>query len=395
MKARDGMVFVFPLLIGTLPPFLFVALASEKRDILLLLLAAISSACAVMLTSWVSRRRSKRVMTHGLEVVPEATRILTHIKEESETATMGVISVLGNIIQKSKEGSEEANAVVAYFMGDGSKDDQFFGASYVSRMIEQNESALATAGSVFQSIGEITRDFLAEVKSVLVKVEEIYKFVGEIEKIAFQTKVLALNAAIEAAKAGEAGAGFSVVAEEVRRLSDRSGEAASNISMAAEESKKIMQALQKGMELRVSSGTTQMEDAERNLKETFDRFKKSIDSISDAIKVLTLNYQAIAGDIENATISLQFQDMTGQEIAKVISILSDFGKQLGTDHCMGEQAEGLPLEPRTIPKQVAETRPKSPPKPLARKKTDTIVLPGEVPPAALAKTDDEDDVVFF
>jgi methyl-accepting chemotaxis protein len=395
MKARDEIVYMFPLLVGVLPPLLSLALASEKRDALPMLLIAFSSACAVMLTWWIGRRRSKRAMAHGLELVPEATRILTHIKEETETATMGVISVLGNIIQKSKEGSEEADAVVAYFIGEGNKEDKFFGASYVSIMIKQNESALATAGSVFQSIGEINRDSLVEIKSVLVKVEEIYKFVGEIEKIAFQTKVLALNAAIEAAKAGEAGAGFAVVAEEVRRLSDRSGEAASSITRTAEKSKKIIQTLQKSMEVRMSSGMAQMADAERDLLETFERFKKSIDSISDAIKVLTMNYQVIAGDIEKATISLQYQDMTGQEIMRVISMLSDFGKQLGTGYGMNGQSDYLPVEPRTMQRKATETRPKSPPKPPARKKTGTIVLPEKVPPAALPKANEEDDVVFF
>ncbi len=395
MKARDELVYVFPLLIGVLPPLLSPALASEKRDALPMLLIAFFSACAVMLTWWISRQRSKRALTHGLEVAPKATRILTQIKEETETAAMDVISVLGNIIEKSKEGSEEADAVVSYFMGEGDNEDQFFGASCVSIMIKQNESALATAGSVFQSIGEINRDSLVEIKSVLVKVEEIYKFVGEIEKIAFQTKVLALNAAIEAAKAGEAGAGFSVVAEEVRRLSERSGEAIGNITRTAEKSKKIIQTLQKTMEVRMSSGMAQMADAERDLKETFDRFKKSIDSISDAIKVLTMNYRVIAGDIGNATVSLQYQDMTGQEIVRVISMLSDFGKPPGTGYGMDGQSDHLPVEPRTTQGKATETHPKSSPKPLARKKTETVVLPEKVPPAALSKANEEDDVVFF
>ncbi len=397
IRRRTGseVLCALPLIIGIAPPLAF---AAEKQDTFRMLFVAFSSVCAVGLTWWIGRRRSKRAVARALEMLPEAARILGRIKEETETATMGVISVLGNIIQKSKEGSEEANAVVAYFMGEGSKDDRCFGESYVSRMIKQNESALATAGSVFHSIGEINRDFLVEIKSVLVKVEEIYKFVGEIEKIAFQTKILALNAAIEAAKAGEAGAGFSVVAEEVRRLSDRSGHAAANISRTAEESKKIMQTLKTSMELRVSSGTAQMQEAERNLEETFDRFKKSIDNISDAIKVLTMNYQAIAGDIENATISLQFQDMTGQEIARVISMLADFGRLLGTREGMkghSRPQQSLSPQGRLSPMQVLEARPKSSPKPLAAKKSETIALPKKAPPATLPKTEDEDDVVFF
>ncbi len=79
-----------------------------------------------------------------------------------------------------------------------------------------------TAEMGSRSMGEMSRA-MADIKAAS---DEIAKIIKGIDEIAFQTNVLALNAAVEAARAGDAGAGFAVVAEEVRRLAQRSAQSA-------------------------------------------------------------------------------------------------------------------------------------------------------------------------
>ncbi|TNJ43392.1 PAS domain S-box protein [Phaeobacter sp. B1627] len=103
------------------------------------------------------------------------------------------------------------------------------------------------------------------------EISEIVKVIGE---IANQTNLLAFNAAIEAARAGEHGVGFSVVAEEVRKLAERSSEAAHKISRLIAES-----------EVRVDQGTTRSvaaRDAFSRIVESVNLTGKSVDQISTA-----------------------------------------------------------------------------------------------------------------
>ncbi len=291
----------------------------------------------------------------GSDLIVNFVQGLNIIEQRIEKDTMSVIRALQEIVHKSREGSEQANAVLSHFLGKSDVADKQTGNSYAARVIQENEAVLKKADSVFQTLDQINRHVSESLNTIVGKVKEIHRIVEDMDEIASQSKILAMNAAIEASRAGEKGKRFSVVANEMKNLADISARSAANISDSAAESMNLITLLKYKIDTQIAAGNSEMENAEKNFRTAYKQFKDFTDNISEAIRTLTLRYQAIAEDIENATVALQFQDMISQEISEINASMMNFRSQIEDICNIWKSSETLCNTEAALPHQTVLT----------------------------------------
>ena len=253
---------------------------------------------------------------------------LTSNADQSALATQQVANSISNVAFNMTKQGEQVNSSVdeinrmtediAAF--EKLSEQSSKAANDVADIAKNGREAVAGAVSQMETIAASVTESAEVIRQLADRSEEISQISDTISGIAEQTNLLALNAAIEAARAGEHGRGFAVVADEVRKLAEGSALAANKIAelirVIQNDTTKAVERMEQGT-LDVQSGKTVVDNAGN--------------SFTNIVK-------AVIGLTENAEIILRAARSSSEKINKLVAVMDDLNK---TSAAVSQEAESV------------------------------------------------------
>jgi methyl-accepting chemotaxis protein len=268
-----------------------------------------------------------RIVESASEVTSSSEALVT-TSELMATNSEEVAAQIGTVAVASEEMAATSNDVAQ-------------NCSVAAGSSEQANTAALTGAAVVQEtvavmnrIAERVKESANTVESLGARSNEIGEIVGTIEDIADQTNLLALNAAIEAARAGEQGRGFAVVADEVRALAERTTKATKEIGMMIkaiqQETKVAVGSMEEGV-AEVEKGTSEAAKSGNAIKEILNEIGNvamQVNQIATAAEEQTSTTNEISNNIHMVTEVMTCSAEVARESSMAASRLSSVAEDL-------------------------------------------------------------------
>ncbi len=245
------------------------------------------------------------------QLIPVFVNQLKETIEQTEAAAMQIGEGFINIVQRARSQTDRASGVF----------EQFAGGSGNVSLIDSSNKSLHEVTSGIEDLNGLIREVLSEIEIFMKDADDIKSITAEIEYIADRTNLIALNAAIEAARAGEHGKGFAIVADEIKKLAERTNEATEEIQKIITKVQSDIHISHSKAEEKISESRQKSAGAEKIVETTLRNLDNAVRQAGSKLEALSQESESLANDISGIMVSMQFQDITRQRIEHVISPL--------------------------------------------------------------------------
>ncbi|MDD5053396.1 MAG: methyl-accepting chemotaxis protein [Sulfuricurvum sp.] len=223
---------------------------------------------------------------------------------QNQQLKKNLIDIQGNMassVSSSKENIAQSTSLLENIVELGSK------ASKISDTLE--------------GLNELAVDSMGTVEALSVRAQDVASILGLIKDISDQTNLLALNAAIEAARAGEHGRGFAVVADEVRKLADRTDKAISEINISLQ-----------SMKQDVNTIGEKFENIRENIRESNESVMNFNDNMEQNASMMRQTFAHTSHTAERVFMSLAKLDHIIWKVNTYLSVVTNKEQFSFVDH---------------------------------------------------------------
>ena len=281
------------------------------------------------------------------EVVPIWSRQVETTRNQTETAIMDLSNRFVGINAKLEASVRASQSAAGDLTGNSEG-----GALAV---MTQSQSSLTSVIDSIREAQHSRNDMLEQVRSLNDYTGELRAMAVKVAEIAAQTNLLALNAAIEAARAGEAGRGFAVVADEVRKLSSLSSETGKKMSGTVDIISNAITSVFKIAESSSEHDTKSVASSELIIQQVLQSFHNVTSHLSDSAELLQQESAGIRDELSDVLVSLQFQDRVSQILVQVRNNMEKLHQHL--QQYKQDRAASVPVKHINIKAWLAEMEP--------------------------------------
>lgn len=310
-----------------------------------LILGLVVGALAWLLVSQLSSLAAREV--RSLEPIVQVDSELTRYAQLPDLVT-GVVPLWCRNIELARGQTREAvdNLVVRFAginqrLGGTVELASASGGGAMVRMIDESRTQLDGIVRALEQVLHARELLLHEIEGLGEFNAELQKMAADVAQIAGQTNLLALNAAIEAARAGEAGRGFAVVADEVRKLSNMSGDTGKRIATKIESINHTIEAALHSASEISKEEAVMIANSQHVITGVVENFQQAAEQLAGTVGQLEAESRSVEQEVQEVLVNLQFQDRISQILEHVTLDMQKLASLLQGQQLLPEQRAWL------------------------------------------------------
>lgn len=278
---------------------------SRRAQFLAIVAMILGPLVAILFGHFISKTLTRRIQKSVVQITTSATQIAASGKELEATVAEQLAST-NEVTARAHQIAATSRNLVQAMEQVGAM------AQATAHAANDSQEELTEMEGVMRQLSDATNSISSKLGVMNSKAGNINNVVVTITKVADQTSILSLNAAIEAEKAGEYGAGFAVVAREIRRLANQTAVATLEIEQIV-----------KDMQSAVTVGVMEMDKFNKSVTDSVDRVSKISSQIGDVISKV----QSLPPRFEQVGQGIEEQSEGAQQISEAMGQLSQASEQ--------------------------------------------------------------------